>query len=333
MARTDPAKAAPGTVAPPSPPPGELLRQARERKQLSIGEVAAELHLNARTIGDLESGHSPDLPFVYMQGYLRSYARLVGVNEGALADGIGRRGAPRQEEVRRLSAGRKYRKLGHERHVRVFTHLVAAVLLALFFSYWWQERRQIEPPAGAARYSVPIAPVPNAAAPDAAADAAADANAGPDRPLPLPGVSAESAESAESVESVESAESGGPAEAPDGGTAAAVAPEEAAGAAQTEIPPPAPAAAAKPSAIVSLELLDECWIEVRDARGKVLLAKMGYATDRFFLEGQEPFAILLGNAPAVRLSYNGEPLDVSAYAHGNVARFELRGQPQPRENL
>jgi len=305
------------------------------------------LHLNARTIGDLESGRPPDLPFVYMQGYLHSYARLVGVNEGALADGIGRRGAPQQQRAQRPRASRECRQLGHERHVRVFTRLLAAVLLALFFSYWWQERRQIEPPAGAARYAVPDAP-----APDAAADAAADANAGPDRLLPLPGVSAELAESPESAESVESvesaesvefAESGGPAEAPDGEAAAAGAPEQAAGAAQPEqttqpeqpavLPPAPPTATAAPSGMVSLELLDECWIEVRDARGKVLLAKMGYATDRFFLEGQEPLAILLGNAPAVRLSYNGEPLDVSAYARGNVARFELRGQPQPRENL
>jgi len=305
------------------------------------------LHLNARTIGDLESGRPPDLPFVYMQGYLHSYARLVGVNEGALADGIGRRGAPQQQRAQRPSAGRECRQPGHERHVRVFTRLLAAVLLALFFSYWWQERRRIEPPASAARYAVPNAPVPDAAAPDAPADAAADANAGPDRLLPLPEVSAESVESVEPVEpaeSVEFAESGGPAEAPDGGdggdgeaaAADAGAPEQAAGAAQPEQPavlPASPAATAAPSGMVSLELLDECWIEVRDARGKVLLAKMGYATDRFFLEGQEPLAILLGNAPAVRMSYNGEPLDVSAYARGNVARFELRGQPQPRENL
>jgi cytoskeleton protein RodZ len=65
--------------------PGELLKQARERAGLSVERVAKDLYLDVHFIQAIEINNFKDLGApVYAKGYLRRYAKLVGVAE----DGI-----------------------------------------------------------------------------------------------------------------------------------------------------------------------------------------------------------------------------------------------------
>ncbi|PWG64059.1 RodZ domain-containing protein [Spiribacter halobius] len=58
--------------------PGRLLRDQRLRRELSVGDVADGLHLDARTIDALERDDYAGLPPVtFVRGYLRAYARLL----------------------------------------------------------------------------------------------------------------------------------------------------------------------------------------------------------------------------------------------------------------
>lgn len=61
---------------------GMKLRQAREQKGYSIGEVAERLKLSARQIEGLESGNYEGMPeLVFVRGFLRTYARFLGLDE------------------------------------------------------------------------------------------------------------------------------------------------------------------------------------------------------------------------------------------------------------
>ncbi|KPN74903.1 RodZ domain-containing protein [Neisseria sp. 74A18] len=61
---------------------GMKLRQAREQKGFSIGEVAERLKLSARQIEGLESGNYEGMPeLVFVRGFLRTYARFLGLDE------------------------------------------------------------------------------------------------------------------------------------------------------------------------------------------------------------------------------------------------------------
>ena len=61
---------------------GMKLRQAREQKGYSIGEVAERLKLSARQIEGLESGNYEGMPeLVFVRGFLRTYARFLGLEE------------------------------------------------------------------------------------------------------------------------------------------------------------------------------------------------------------------------------------------------------------
>jgi cytoskeleton protein RodZ len=58
--------------------PGQLLKQAREQRQLSQADVAGQLKLRVQWIVDIENDHFSDgSALVYVRGYLRSYAKLM----------------------------------------------------------------------------------------------------------------------------------------------------------------------------------------------------------------------------------------------------------------
>lgn len=62
--------------------PGEKLKQAREQAGLSVERVAKDLYLDTQVINAIEVNRFKDLGApVYAKGYLRKYARLVGLTE------------------------------------------------------------------------------------------------------------------------------------------------------------------------------------------------------------------------------------------------------------
>jgi cytoskeleton protein RodZ len=59
---------------------GELLREAREGKGLSLTDASEALFLTKSTLGAIESGHWDTLPHpVYVKGYVKSYAFYLDV--------------------------------------------------------------------------------------------------------------------------------------------------------------------------------------------------------------------------------------------------------------
>ena len=65
--------------------PGYLLRQAREERGLSQMEAARDLHLTSKVINAIEEDNFELIPsFVFARGYIRSYARHVGLDGQSL---------------------------------------------------------------------------------------------------------------------------------------------------------------------------------------------------------------------------------------------------------
>ncbi len=59
---------------------GDLLRETRERKGLSLNDVSEALFLTKSTLEAIESGHWDILPHpVYVRGYVKSYAYYLDI--------------------------------------------------------------------------------------------------------------------------------------------------------------------------------------------------------------------------------------------------------------
>jgi cytoskeleton protein RodZ len=66
------------------------------------------------------------------------------------------------------------------------------------------------------------------------------------------------------------------------------------------------------------------WVEVRDAKGTIVLSTMGYPGATHAVGGAFPMDVVLGNAEAVAVTFNGAPYDTSSYVKQNVAKFRIQ---------
>ena len=87
--------------------------------------------------------------------------------------------------------------------------------------------------------------------------------------------------------------------------------------------PAAPTPAEPVQDTIRLTLSADSWIEIEDGSGEKVYMDLARAGQTKVVTGQPPFSILLGNAPAVTVEYNGEMYDHSTYNHRGVARFTL----------
>ena len=144
--------------APEGPLAGERLAAARREQQISIHEVAKELHLDEAKVRALEANEFEVLGApVFAKGHLRKYAGLVGVDEddvfadyfkmtrtADLPPVVTRRPKPRRE----LSPGPWI--------------AAAIVIVAAALAYWWLVVRPVATPVEATPAAQPAAEVPDA---------------------------------------------------------------------------------------------------------------------------------------------------------------------------
>jgi cytoskeleton protein RodZ len=89
---------------------------------------------------------------------------------------------------------------------------------------------------------------------------------------------------------------------------------------------PDPNAVARPpgSSVLSFVCQGESWIEVVDGRGKALISRRFSAGESGEAIGRAPFSIVVGNAPQVKMTYNGNPFDLKPHTRIAVARVTVK---------
>lgn len=114
--------------------PGSLLRKAREAKGLSEREAADQLHLMPDYVAILERDDYQALKSpAFARGYVRSYGRMLGMDEQALLQAFDTLAAdaaparPRRIETRPLQL----------QHTGLGVVIGLTVLLLLILALWW----------------------------------------------------------------------------------------------------------------------------------------------------------------------------------------------------
>ena len=123
------------TPVPLPPGPGERLREAREAAALSIHEVSTAMRLNSRVIQAIEADDYGDLAApAFVRGYLRGYARLVGLEPEPLIEAFEQRNVTPPALVPDISEGPQIRSTDFP--VRLVTYIMAAALIVLVVIWW-----------------------------------------------------------------------------------------------------------------------------------------------------------------------------------------------------
>jgi cytoskeleton protein RodZ len=66
------------------------------------------------------------------------------------------------------------------------------------------------------------------------------------------------------------------------------------------------------------------WIQVKDRNGNTLLAENAPAGSTQTVSGPLPLDVVIGDAREVSATFAGQPIDLSLYVRGTVARFSIK---------
>ncbi|WP_248797101.1 helix-turn-helix domain-containing protein [Pseudomonas sp. MWU13-2105] len=311
--------------------PGETLRQARESNGWTLAEVAVKLNLTVSSLSNLETGAFDKLPgHTFARGYIRAYAKLLGMDQAVLVQQF-------DQSTGTDSQGSSVQALGRiEEPVRFSHTLLRIVSLLLLIAVigggfvWWQDQASLRSKDQAtismehvevesADGTTQIHPI------DEPEDQAVSENqAASEAPAPegateaQPAVPAASAPATPAVVPV-----------PHSAQTLVVAPT-AAPAPMSTVAPGAPVngapAAAEPVAgagQVRLTFVADCWTQVTDGNGKVLVSGLKRKGENLELSGKPPFAVRLGYARGAQITYNGQPVDIAPFTSGETARLKL----------
>jgi cytoskeleton protein RodZ len=295
---------------------GAKLRAAREAKGWSPQEAGSRLRLMSRQIEAIEAEDFSRLGQpVFARGFVRNYAKLLGLNPDELLDQMTVVKVPRMQETESLpfTPSQEFWKSPWVLGVAAAVILAVAIPVGL---YWWlssdetgqaapavaEKTVQPPPPPPApmpegeqpAASGVPLAEQP-AGAPDGPQGAAqpAEQTAAPQAAAPAPAVQQAATQPAQ----------------------AAVKPAPAASA--------VPAAAPAPAAGLRLQFDEISWVQVRDSSGQIVHSGLNPAGASVDVAGKAPFYLVVGNAEKVRVLYKGKAIDLKPFTSVNVARLTL----------
>ncbi|MFV2090138.1 MAG: helix-turn-helix domain-containing protein [Pseudomonadales bacterium] len=288
--------------------PGRRLRLAREGMEVSPGEVADALNLPIRVIEALEADDFELLPpTVFTRGYLRSYARLLELSPEELLALY----PEAQQEAETADAQETARSLIEQPGVKLAGIVAAAVFVLIVVLVWVlsgdgsDEAVDETPPA---EESSRIESTPGEVAPQ-------EAVSGQVEHLDQTAIEPV-ADVARDIDFTQAAS---------GSRDPEVNPTPAANlqSARTSLSTGARRITEICDELLQFSFTDECWVEVKSMAGDNLYSDLNRAGTTLTLQGRGPFRILLGYAPGVTLTFNGEPVMLAPHTRNNVANLVL----------
>lgn len=317
---------------------GAMLRQARERRGETLSDVAHALKLSPYQVEALEQERYDVLPgAAFVRGFLRNFARHVHLDLDARIAALDLGGGGTVARLSTVTNASGEIPVGGERArkgVKPALAVIVGMALALgagWYFDWFKVDEQPQTTAPRALVEPVVTPAPLTEAPRLGGAEAPPLISVPEASDVATVDLDEPAEDGTTDGLRESAESAVEGDMGDPNEGAEVAPETRAA---TEDAPPetaVPAASAEETELapgagrLSFALRGESWIQVRDRDGVALFTGTGGPGSSRVVQGQPPFAIVVGNAAMVSLEFNGQPVDLTPHTSpGGVARMTVQ---------
>ncbi|MDC9589757.1 cytoskeleton protein RodZ [Xenorhabdus sp. XENO-10] len=331
---------------------GQILRQAREKHELSQQTVADRLCLKLSTVRDIEEDNIPsNISPTFLRGYIRAYAKLVQVPESEILSVLDKQmpsKAIKTSPMQSFSAGKKRKK--RDGWLMKITWFVIIFLLGMTVLWWWQDYKAqqtaqspISEQSGAKSAQVanseksseaPGTGGDNVSAPakDSQSGVSSQDNAsqGKTSPAEINGtvVDRNVSSNVPPVSSTSKAES-----LPVNQPATNATSENLVSATNAEaknsVVSPSSADVNNISAVSNNELVvnfkGRSWLQVTDSKGKVLFSGIKKKGNSLKFSGKSLYSLTIGVPAEVEVLYQGKPVDLSAFVKKNVtAKLQLK---------
>ena len=289
--------------------PGTMLCEARKALSLSQEYIASKLNLKVGLVQDIEDdSFDPSMPVTFNRGYLVNYAKLVGVEVEDVLASYNALDAATIQRSEMLSFSKETSKQAEHSRVMWLSYLIVAVLVGLTVLWWLQESRQQTDDSSNV--------IPNTA-PAKTEDVSDD--------IAVKSIESSSLnEDAQPSEKINEAELGTAVKLPmsDASSHANNDIKASANTAINEVSQPTVAEVVAISTAV-FTFKGDCWVNIHDATGERIawgVKKAGYVMT---VQGKAPLRITVGKPELTSIIFNGQPVDMSTFNIGNIAKFNL----------
>ena len=269
--------------------PGKMLAASREKKALSIADVAQQLKLGLKQIKALEADDYAALPgHTFIRGFIRNYSKLLEIDPTPLL-AIFEQRVPSEEANVVLPANTRaaFPEQGKTYGKKRLYALVAIVIITmgLALDYIWHgatssltpDVKSITPDARTS----PVAKVP-----------------------PEPSVT-KLTEAITTVPAVEISKT----------------PTE-----DKTIPIAQSQENSRPLGRrrrIILNFEGDAWVEIKNKNDKILFSRLNLAGSEQIVDAVPPLYLVIGNASSVRVTYRDKPIDLKPHTRTDVARVTL----------
>jgi cytoskeleton protein RodZ len=279
--------------------PGDILRYEREKKSLNLEQAAERSGIKASVLSAIESGDTGEIPSVYLRGYIRNYARFLGIPGREIEEYMEHvHGAT--PEVRSIFSVKSSKKQG-EKWLKASSYLAASLLIAALAWQFTHEAVRFSQGESGLKSAERDGPAPQAPEPSDTEVSSQPANTHLNASIASVEILKQRAEMA----------SGSVAE--DAWAALGEAEDALAGAEGHRL---------------TITTSADTWVEIfgsGDEQLEMDLIRAGSVRD---YKGPGPFRVMIGRASAVELVLDGEPVDLAPHTRGNVAHITLGESPE-----
>ena len=276
---------------------GATLRRARELRNLSEIDLARSLRLEPRIIRALENERFDELPApAFTRGYLRALAKELGLDGGRLLMLFDAKGVHEAPQLADFESRAPLEITSDSRIVR-YTTLVLAVAMLVMVALWWRSHRESFSMLEYLTKNNPgaVEPIPPTAPLSYQFEQVAHSEdpffRAPDVEAPL------------TAETSSESSANGSSETFEPGVSAA--------------------------SDVVINSSADAWVEVLDAGGARLFYNLVRPGNEVRITGKRPYTLVIGNAPAVRLSFAGKAIDLAPLAREGVVKTILGSVESP----
>ncbi|AVV85915.1 RodZ domain-containing protein [Shewanella putrefaciens] len=334
---------------------GNILKNAREEKGLSIADAAVKLHLRPGIVEDLEADNFTNIASpTYVRGYVKNYARMLGIDYAPIEACLAKQ-VPLVTSPAMQSFSRKTTYQASDTKLKWVSIFIVIVLLGLLV-VWWMQKSTLLTTVDVSQPTMEEVAAANLTLPgdvlltetdvsQGLTDIAVNGSMSIDGPIkdtdantidpnPMDTDALESnALTAGNTHSVASSNVGVPATSNQAVVANTPHTNNATGnistASSSATLPATNAPTAQGTIAVAgqsnlnIQLAGDCWINIVDAQGKVLVDGVRGAGANIQVNGTAPFKVILGAPHVATLSMDGQAVSLADFPKGRVARLTL----------
>jgi len=307
---------------------GQILQDARIASGISVQEVSNNIHLKLSVINNIEqSVCDKHISPTFMRGYIRCYARYLKISEDDVIAAYDCQNVACEQQAELQSFSRRTKLEAHDNRLMLVSYGIIGFMLVVFLIWGLRgDDVDVVVPEPISTEAVVTVDSPEVVGSVTVVEEQASSIIADDTELK----STEQENSELASAELESTAVQIPdviAPPPSEDVPAEMLTQPIVAEPPTiTLPVVANIADNKPAVVAQslvLTFAGDCWVQVKDKNGKTLSTGVRKAGQTIQLQGLAPLSIKLGAPEQVTMSYAGEPVDLSTFRQGRLAKFKL----------